>query len=213
MVINRFFKKEGYIAAMPELSAILNTGMGLLSIHKFIKMNIKTLYFITICFLVFLLTSSCKNSKKKEIQNPIIKTEEFSTDISDGEYLIDSSAGVKTYAVVEGKKLKKFRATTFDGKLSKIGYVTLQISKSLFPKEQTEEQICISLGGKWVCTVPIVTGDPVFCACTHKVSPTTPEQGIWGLVDMLGPSFSSTNISGLHIKLTLELDDSVPPRS
>lgn len=176
-------------------------------------MKNKHLIFVGICCLVFLMASSCQKSKKMEVHESIPQSEEFSTDLSDGEYLIDSSAGVKTYAVVEGKKLKKFRAVTLDGKESNIGYVNLQFVNQAIIDGPTAKEKCLNKGCIWGCLAPISTSSSaLICNCVCPGDPPTPSQSIFGMmnVDMLGPSFRDTKISSLNLKLTLALDSSSP---
>lgn len=171
-------------------------------------MNSKKNLFFSLCGLVFLLTSSCRDSKKVDVQSPAINSEEFSTDLPDGEYLIDSSSGVKTYGLVKANKLKKFRAITFDGKLSKIGYINLKFNNQALVDDgglPTPEELCIKGGCSWVCAIPISTAATTeYCSCLCL--PPSSTQGAWMMnPEMLGPSFKDTKISGLSVKLTLEL--------
>lgn len=174
-------------------------------------MKCTNLVFVSLCFLVILFTSSCKKGKVAD-QHPVINTEEFSTDLPDGEYLVDSSAGVRTYALIQANKLKKFRATTFDGKESPIGYINLDFSNKSIIAGPTAKEKCLNQGCYWGCNAPISTNSSgEICNCVCPGRPPTPDPNMGGLVnvDMLGPSFNNTKITGYQIKLTFELKTSL----
>ena len=172
-------------------------------------MNQKTTILLVVLCLGLILTPSCKKPKEPAIQEPVINTDQFTTSLPDGEYLMDSTAGIKTYALVEGSKLKQFRATTLDGKPSSTGYVNLRLQNQALVDGPTAEEECINKMCIWACLAPVSTnaGSTEICNCVCPGNPPTPDNSIWGMMspDMLGPSFKDTKVAELTVRLKLAL--------
>ena len=167
-------------------------------------MKYKNVIFSYLCFLILLL-ASCK-SKATDEKPSGTPTPEFSTELPDGEYLVDSSSGIKTYAIVQTKKLKKFRAVTADGKPSKTGTINLKMRRQLtgdndIPTLPPCPRPC------WVaCVIDIFTGKDAYCTC---ICPTNnPGGNNWGMLspEILGPSFGNTKINEVKTKVVFEIN-------
>ncbi len=164
-------------------------------------MKYKTLIFSYLCCVMLLLVScKPKTTDEKPSGTP---TPEFSTELPDGEYLVDSTSGIKTYAIVQAKKLKKFRAVTSDGKPSKTGSVNLAMRRQL---TDNSGQAGCSWPCWWACVIDIDTGKDAYCTC---VCPTKGSVGNnWDMLspEILGPSFGHTKINEVKTKVVFEIN-------
>lgn len=175
------------------------------SLKKIHPMSKKNLSLAILLCLGLFYTYSCSNPKVKVDQTGQNKTEQFSTDLPDGEHLVDSSAGIKTYAIVEAKKLKKFRAVTFDGKPSKMGVVNLRAKMQLDGDGDTEQLPCPSHCWR-VCLIDIDTGEDAFCNC---LCPGPTSSGLFfGMAntESLGPSFGKKRVGEVQTRLMFEIE-------
>ncbi len=167
-------------------------------------MNTTKLFLSAVLCLGAILFASCKNQKAGE-DKITGKTEHFAADLPDGEYLVDSSDGIKTYAIVQAKKLIKFRASNYDGSPSKNGIVIIRAKMQQGEDDGSSTNSCDSTCRR-LCVIDIDTGNDLFCNCLCT-APVKSELSVGMMhTEILGPSFGRKKVKEVQTRIIFEID-------